>query len=132
MYQSGIKISKVIDPAAERVSADPRLLHQIMLNLITNASDALENKDNPEIIIRTERKAGLVAITVEDNGCGMSKEAQANLFKPFYTTKARGTGLGLMITLKMVTLLKGSMEIKSIKDAGTKATVIIPEGKKDD
>lgn len=132
LYQSGIKISKVIDPAIEIVSADPRLLHQIMLNLITNASDALENKDNPEIIIRTERKATLVAITVEDNGCGMSEEAQANLFKPFYTTKARGTGLGLMITLKMVTLLKGSMEIKSTKDAGTKATVVIPEGKTND
>ena len=132
LYQSGIKISKAIDPAVERVSADPRLLHQIILNLITNASDALENTDNPEIIIRAERKAGLVAITVEDNGCGMSEEAQTNLFKPFYTTKANGTGLGLMITLKMVTLLKGNMEIKSIKDAGTKATVVIPEGKTDD
>ena len=132
LHQSGIKISKVIDPALDKVSADPRLLHQIMLNLITNASDALENSDNPEIIIRAEKKGSLVAITVEDNGCGMSDEAQTNLFKPFYTTKARGTGLGLMITLKMVTLLKGSMEIKSIKDAGTKATVIIPEGKKDD
>jgi signal transduction histidine kinase len=132
LYQSGIKISKVIDPVLETVSADPRLLHQIMLNLITNASDALENKDNPEIIIKAERKASLVAITVEDNGCGMSEEAQTNLFKPFYTTKARGTGLGLMITLKMVTLLKGSMEIKSIKDSGTKATVIIPEGKTND
>jgi signal transduction histidine kinase len=132
LFQSGIKISKVIDPTIDKVSADPRLLHQIMLNLITNASDALENEDNPEIIIKAERKASLVAIAVEDNGCGMSEEAQTNLFKPFYTTKARGTGLGLMITLKMVTLLKGSMEIKSTKDSGTKATVIIPEGKTND
>ncbi len=132
LHQSGITINKVIDHDVERVNADSRLLHQIMLNLITNATDALENKDNPEIIIRAKTKDGLVAITVEDNGCGMSEEVQANLFKPFYTTKARGTGLGLMITLKMVTLLKGSMEIKSVKDTGTKVTVVIPEGKTDD
>jgi C4-dicarboxylate-specific signal transduction histidine kinase len=103
-----------------------------MINLITNASDAVENKNNPKIIIKAEKKSGLVCITVEDNGCGMTKDEQANLFKPFYTTKSRGTGLGLMITLKMVTLLKGNMEINSRKDIGTKASVFIPEGKADD
>jgi signal transduction histidine kinase len=132
LSQSGIKISKLIVPPVEKISADPRLLHQVMLNLITNASDALNNCENQNIFIRAEKKDGFVAITVEDNGCGMSEEEQTNLFKPFYTTKKQGTGLGLMITLKMVTLMKGNMEIKSLKDVGTKATVFIPEGKKDE
>jgi signal transduction histidine kinase len=56
---------------------------------------------------------------------------QTNLFKPFYTTKSSGTGLGLMITLKMVTLMKGKMEINSTRDVGTKVTVFFPEGKTD-
>jgi C4-dicarboxylate-specific signal transduction histidine kinase len=103
-----------------------------MLNLITNASDSLVDCENPKIIIRAGKKEGLVAIIVEDNGRGMSEEEQTNLFKPFYTTKTQGTGLGLMITLKMVTLMKGHMEIKSLKDVGTKDTVFIPEGKKDE
>ncbi|MDD4358015.1 MAG: ATP-binding protein, partial [Smithellaceae bacterium] len=97
-------------------------------NLITNASDALEDQTNKKINIRVMKQEDLVAIIVEDNGCGMSKEAQANLFKPFYTTKTRGTGLGLMITLKMVTLMKGNMEITSVKDKGTSVTIVIPEG----
>jgi len=100
MGQSGIKIHKLIIPPVEKISADPRLLHQVMLNLIINASDALHNCENPQITIRAERREGLVAITVEDNGIGMSEEEQTNLFKPFYTTKPQGTGLGLMITLK--------------------------------
>ncbi|MGA2526125.1 MAG: HAMP domain-containing sensor histidine kinase [Smithellaceae bacterium] len=132
LSQSGIKISKLIVPPVEKISADQRLLHQVMLNLITNASDALKNCENPNIFIRAEKKDGFVAVTVEDNGCGMSEEEQTNLFKPFYTTKTQGTGLGLMITLKMVTLMKGHMEIKSLKDVGTKATVFIPEGKKNE
>lgn len=132
LSQSEIKISKLIVPPVEKISADPRLLHQVMLNLITNASDALNNCENPNIFIRAEKKEGHVTITVEDNGIGMSEEEQTNLFKPFYTTKPQGTGLGLMITLKMVTLMKGNMEIKSFKDVGTKVTVFIPEGKKDE
>jgi C4-dicarboxylate-specific signal transduction histidine kinase len=131
LRESGIKISKVIAPSIAFVSADQRLLHQVILNLITNATDSLENRDNPAITIRAEKKDGYISITVEDNGCGMSEEMQTNLFKPFYTTKPRGTGLGLMITLKMVTLIKGSMEIKSTKDVGTKVTVFVPEGKTD-
>lgn len=134
LQTSGIKISKAVEPNLEFVSADPRLLHQIMLNLITNASDALVNTISPEIIIRAKahKKQEFVTITVEDNGCGMSEEMQANLFKPFYTTKPRGTGLGLMITLKMVTLLKGRMEIKSTKGAGTKIIIYLPDGDKND
>jgi len=130
LQQSGIKIGKMVESNVKTVSADPRLLHQVMMNLITNASDALAGTDNRKINIRALKHDGLIAIVVEDNGCGMSKEAQANLFKPFFTTKNRGTGLGLMITLKMVTLMKGNMEIKSVKDKGTRVTVILPQGAK--
>ncbi len=66
-------------------------------------------------MIRAEVKEGFVAITIEDNGIGMSEEEQDNLFKPFYTTKPHGTGLGLMIALKMVTLMKGIWKLKAIR-----------------
>ena len=126
LRQSGISIGKAIAPDVKAVIADPRLLHQVMLNLITNASDALKDTHGPRINIRATRHNGLIAFIVEDNGCGISKEAQANLFKPFYTTKPRGTGLGLMIALKMVMLMKGNMEVKSVKNKGTRVTFFIP------
>jgi len=132
LHQSGIEISKSVDSNVITVSADPRLLHQVMLNLITNASDSLADIGRKKIHIRAIKQDGLIAIIVEDTGCGMSKEAQANLFKPFYTTKTRGTGLGLMITLKMITLMKGNIEINSKKDKGTQATIVIPEGTPND
>jgi len=132
LHSSGITITRVLSPQVNTISADPRLLHQVMLNLITNASDALENRENPEIIINVDKKDEFVVINVEDNGCGMSEEMQTNLFKPFYTTKPRGTGLGLMITLKMITQMKGNLQIKSSPDVGTKVTVSIPEGKQDE
>ncbi len=130
LRQSGISITKTVEANVKAINADPRLLHQVMLNLITNASDALTGRDPRRIHIRVVKHDGLISITVEDNGCGMSEDTQANLFKPFFTTKTRGTGLGLMITLKMVTLMKGNMEIKSARDRGTRVTVIIPEGRK--
>jgi len=132
LRSSGITISKVLSPAVTTISADPRLLHQVMLNLITNASDALVNREKPEIIISVDKKDNFVVINVDDNGCGMSEEMQTNLFKPFYTTKPRGTGLGLMITLKMITQMKGNLQIKSSPDVGTKVTVSLPEGKQDE
>ena len=128
LNSSGIKIIKTVDTNVKTVDADPRLLHQVMMNLITNASDALSDRENPKISVQALKYDSLVAVVVEDNGTGMSKETQANLFKPFFTTKNRGTGLGLMITLKMVTLMKGNMEIKSTKDKGTRVTILLPEG----
>jgi len=131
LRQAGIKIVKAVDPNVATVAADPRLLHQVMMNLITNASDALAERNAGSITIRASRQDGLVALVVEDNGCGMSEETQSNLFKPFFTTKTRGTGLGLMITLKMVTQMKGNMDVKSAKGKGTRVTVLLQEGLRD-
>jgi signal transduction histidine kinase len=70
----------------------------------------------------------MVRIRVEDNGCGMTEEEQKALFKPFYTTKAKGTGLGLVIVKKMLTMMKGTIEITSRKNRGTVVDVALPDG----
>ena len=59
---------------------------------------------------------------------GMTEEQQEDLFKPFYTTKAKGTGLGLVITKKMMTKMKGLVEVISEKNKGTIVDLFIPEG----
>ena len=98
---------------------DPRALHQVMLNLIANAADALKEKENPKITISLRRIKTRVQVSVEDNGSGMNEKQIGNLFKPFYTSKENGTGLGLVIVQKMLTRMNGTISIESKTDAGT-------------
>jgi signal transduction histidine kinase len=114
---------------ARWVRVDPRALQQVMLNLIANAVDALEGRDNPTITIATEQREDFIWITVHDNGVGIPHKDQQHLFKPFYTTKSQGTGLGLVITKKMVVAMNGRIGLVSEEGVGTTVTLAIPEGR---
>ena len=107
--------------------ADPRALHQVLLNLATNAADALSSVESPLIALRLERKLGLAIIHVIDNGCGMSREERSNLFKPFHTSKRNGTGLGLVIVKKMLSTMNSTLKVQSEKNKGTTVMIFIPE-----
>ncbi len=122
----GIGINASIDANVEQCCADPRALHQVMLNLLINATDALEGRAHPRVSIRISKSGENVRVTVEDNGCGMSEDHLRNMFKPFYTTKAHGTGLGLVIIKKLLTAMNGSIAVRSFKDIGTTIDIIIP------
>jgi len=128
LHKTGIELRIMLNPEAQWILADPRALQHAILNLVTNASDALEDSLNPTIQIGSEKREGMICIHVRDNGCGMSNEVCNNLFKPFYTTKSSGTGMGLTITKKMLTKMNGTIEIDSIKNGGTTATIQLPEG----
>lgn len=106
--------------------ADQRIFHQVMLNLLTNAADALEHAQDPRIDIVMERNPACIQIQVIDNGCGMSSEDHRNLFRPFYTSKAHGTGLGLVIVRKMLAQMGGAITIKSKRNQGTIVTMTLP------
>jgi signal transduction histidine kinase len=132
LEKSGIKLNVTVSPEAKWIRADSRALQQVMLNLIANAADALEHSNKPEIVISTVKKDGLVWIDVEDNGVGIPSEDHKNLFKPFYTTKPHGTGLGLVITRKMLAKMNSRIGIMSREGVGTTVTISIPEGRVDD
>lgn len=110
---------------------DPRALHQVMLNILTNAADAVEERDRPSIIIRLERSPGWLQIHVTDNGVGISEKQREHLFKPFYTTKEKGTGLGLVIARKMLSSMNSTIDVDSRAHIGTTVTISIPEGTDD-
>jgi signal transduction histidine kinase len=128
LEKKGIRFDLRLDPGADLVYADPRALQQVLLNLITNAVDALCERDNPAIALSVSASEGLVRIKVEDNGCGMAEDQVMDMFKPFYTTKATGTGLGLVIVKKMITRMNGTIAIESRRDVGTSVTISLPEG----
>ncbi len=125
----GVVITADIKDGTVSCHADQRLLHQVLLNLMINASDALEGREAKNIILTVFRDSEAVVIRVEDNGCGMNEEQLKCLFRPFYTTKAKGTGLGLVIVKKLLAAINGEIKILSRKDIGTTIDVIVPGSK---
>jgi signal transduction histidine kinase len=69
-----------------------------------------------------------VRVQVRDNGCGMTQEEQKNLFRPFFTSKPQGTGLGLVIVKKMLSKMNSTISIQSSPLEGTNVIMTLPEG----
>jgi predicted ATPase/C4-dicarboxylate-specific signal transduction histidine kinase len=103
---------------AIRCSSDS--LQQILINLIINARDALANTQEPVIKIEAKSVAGVLELTVSDNGPGVSQEIQSKIFDPFFTTKppGKGTGLGLSVTRRLVQDIGGSIHVESLLGHG--------------
>lgn len=116
----GIKLDYLIDTEADELMADTRALHQILLNVLSNASDAVKDRENPSIKILVDKIASVIEIKVIDNGIGLNEQQQANLFKPFYTSKPNGTGLGFIIVKKLMAKMNGTVKVESQLNVGTK------------
>ncbi|MEZ4272505.1 MAG: ATP-binding protein [Myxococcota bacterium] len=114
-----------------RVMANEARLGQVFLNLLVNAAHAIEpgNADQQQITARTSVTAsGAVLVEIEDTGCGMDRATLANIFEPFYTTKAKGvgTGLGLSICKSIIAGLGGDIAVQSKPGEGTTFYVTLP------
>ena len=110
-----------------RIDSDRGQLQQVFLNIFNNAMAAL--KDEGRINITTwEEDADTVAVSIQDNGCGMSEETCRLIFEPFFTTKREsGTGLGLSITYGIVKKLGGNIEVMSKENEGTTFKIFLPK-----
>lgn len=124
--KNGISLRNEIRTSGRWIAADPRMLQQVLLNVITNASDSLKDSEAPAISIRAFGSGEHVTIEVLDNGCGIPEEEQKNIFKPFFTTKSEGTGLGLVIVKKMLAGMKGTIAFRSYEKMGTIVTITLP------
>jgi signal transduction histidine kinase len=108
-------------------TCDPRALQQVMLNLYANASDALRGCERPELRILLTKGEGLISLRVADTGVGISEDDARNLFQPFFTTKESGTGLGLVISRKLLAKMGGSIAVESREGMGTTVLIALPE-----
>jgi PAS domain S-box-containing protein len=104
---------------------DATELKKLFLNLIINAIDASEPGGSIELRTKVNGKRE-ITVDIVDRGAGMDKETLGRLFEPFYTTKEKGTGLGMAIAKKITELHKGDLFITSKKGEGTTATVRLP------
>jgi len=125
-----------IDPSIPEILSDPDRLSQLLLNLVKNAAEATGT--DGKISIRTRiasechkqivngRTHRVLSIEVADNGCGIAKENLDRIFTPLYTTKSKGSGLGLAVVQKILDELDGTMKIYSRVEQGTTFSLLIP------
>jgi signal transduction histidine kinase len=110
------------------VSGDPDLLHQVLVNLWLNALQAMQEVTGAHrLMVRLDGTANRALIEIEDTGPGLTPEARQQLFKPFYTTKPRGTGLGLVVARSIVEEHGGALEAENCRDrAGARFRITLP------
>ena len=131
----GVSLEIDLDENLPDVWFDPEGIHRCLLNLVTNAIDACTDvscSTKPgKIVLRSLKIEGwAVEYQVVDNGCGMDQETRAKIFHSFFSTKGSGgTGLGLMITRKIIDEHRGVIELESEKEKGTKFVIRLPEKK---
>ena len=108
------------------ITCSPSQINQVLLNLITNAAQAIEGTG--DITISTSSEDGFVHVSIEDTGCGIEPENLAKIRDPFFTTKevGEGTGLGLSICGVILSAHNGLLEIESKPGKGSKFTVSLP------
>ena len=106
------------------VDHDPNQINQVLLNLLLNAIQAMEKPGAIHVSLRQDHESAL--ITVADEGKGISPENLDNIFRPFFTTKGHGTGLGLSLARRIVEAHGGSIRVRSQVGKGTQFEVRLP------
>jgi signal transduction histidine kinase len=120
----GIEIALHKDPSLPEVEHDSDQIHQVLLNLLLNAQQAIESTGKIEVTL--ERRGPIAIIEVRDNGRGIAPDHLPNIFRPFYTTKGDGTGLGLSLARRIVEDHHGRIDVTSTVGKGTTFAVVLP------
>ena len=121
-----IKLDITIPEDETYINADYNRLTQVFINLLKNSIEALENIKKPYIKLWTEEKKDKIIIHIKDNGKGMNKEELKKITEPFYTTKIKGTGLGVSLSNEIIKAHKGKIKYTSKQNEFTEVSVILP------
>lgn len=122
---AGVGLVIDVTPASLTLEGDVRLLEQALINLLTNAKEAVAETADGEVRLVARLTAGHVALEVNDNGPGMSQETMDQVFIPFYTTKRGGSGIGLTLCKQIVRAHGGQILVESEPGEGTSVRLII-------
>ena len=130
--ENNVKLVKDFDDAIGEVLMDPNSVHEVLLNLMSNAVDAClfdeDTSKNFRVDLKTDlEKDNVIKFEISDNGIGMDEEVIKKLFTSFFSTKGhRGTGLGLMVTRKLIEEHNGTIKVNSKPGKGTTVIVRLP------
>jgi two-component system sensor histidine kinase HydH len=125
----GVTISLNIEPDLPAVSVDRDRINQVLLNLYLNGLQAMENSvegKELKVSVHHDKENKMLAIEVQDNGCGIPRDDLEKILDPYFTTKPEGTGLGLALAYKIIDEHKGSIQFSSNQGKGTSVSISLP------
>ncbi len=127
LRKRGIKIEKKLAHDLPMVNADAQLIEEVVLNLITNAAEAMKNaKDQKQIEIISFAENNHVCVRVSDSGPGVPLELREKIFDPFFTTKTESTGIGLSLCHRIVSDHEGNLQVSENRWGGAAFTIRLP------
>jgi PAS domain S-box-containing protein len=126
----GIQLEKIIEPDLPNVRCDFKQIQQALLNLVYNASDAMQDGGGILTVkaVRKDGDGGFLALTISDVGCGIAQKNKEKIFDPFFTTKeeGKGVGLGLSVVYGIIARHNGSIEVESEEGKGSTFRISLP------
>ena len=129
LREDGIAFRYRVSPEDLTVSADPGLLEQAAINLLRNASNAVNGIGSPEVELACYVEAERVVIAVSDNGAGLATENAEQIFVPFFTTKPDGSGIGLSLVRQIALAHGGGVDVTPNRPHGTLFRMTFPAGR---
>jgi PAS domain S-box-containing protein len=128
LMPSSIRLSEEIMPVPV-IAGDPSQLHQVVMNLVTNAAQAIgEAPGSIAVGVHADPDDSAIRLTVQDSGCGMDEATMAHIFEPFFTTKpvGEGTGLGLSVAHGIIKAHNGHIGVNSAPGQGARFEIVLP------
>ncbi|HRX01316.1 MAG TPA: HAMP domain-containing sensor histidine kinase, partial [Cyclobacteriaceae bacterium] len=116
---TSVKFEVNATPTDLLVHADPKLIEQVVINLVTNSIHALENKPDGLITLNAYEENNRIVVEVSDNGKGIPEKELEEIFVPFFSTKKEGSGIGLSLSKQIMSLHGGTIKVKSQPGVGT-------------
>ena len=123
-----VKFELELSDNLDQIACVPDQIHQVLVNLLLNAVDAMQDVDQPRVTVSTAQQNGEVKLKVSDIGQGIKEENKSHIFEPFFTTKevGSGTGLGLSVSHGIINKMGGSIEVESQYGEGATFIITLP------
>ena len=120
------QVIKELDDQLPEIAGDPQQLQQVFLNLLLNAAEAIGEGGKITVKTGIDEQAKTIAVSIMDTGSGIAAELQEKIFQPFFTTKGKGTGLGLAVSKRIVEEHGGNIKVANNIDGGVTFTITLP------
>jgi len=122
-----IELTKKLDAGLPEINVDPDQIKEVVVNIITNAVEAMP--EGGRLLIATREKDKFLEVEVSDTGCGIPQESMDKIFDPLFTTKAKGIGLGLPVCKAIIDRHEGGIAVESKVGEGTTFNIKLPLGR---
>lgn len=125
MMLNNVQLVKIYANDICEISVDKDKIKIAFLNIVINALEAMEAKENAQLLIETKKEGDKCVVMITDTGSGIDEESEAKLFEPYFTTKKKGNGLGLTNTQNIILNHKGNINVKTKAGEGTCFTITL-------